>query len=319
MPSTDSPLRGAGAASAGTASRRRTNIAWALTVIGAVFPGLIPIALFSAMCASFVGDAELTPIRLVEQRLILLGGCVGGPLFCASLGALVGLHHGSRFERALRRFVLCGGAGILLSELIIGSSEDWFAFGLLLAALLAGVGVWAATGRRFFSLWMLLLATGLAAVFSAWALYPLRPDPLLIKAQRALRAIAERTSEDPALRPKNQAPSTIYIGGHPNPDPGYVSLRSALAIQRGEGSSWKGRVYVLFTRHSRREGDNCSGRPDALGRFDKRTEWTAEGEALLIRVESITGDPDAHGRLLTIVREALMSEGINVDEKDGAL
>jgi hypothetical protein len=311
-PAAESPDHRADAGSAGTASRLRTNVAWGLSVIGAVFPGLMPIAVFFGMCAGFMGDAELTPIRLVEQRFVLFGGCVGGPLLGASLGALVGLRHGSRFERALRRFILCGSAGMLLSIASFLDSENGFAFGLLPAALFAGL--WIAAGRRTFSLRMLLLATGLGAAFLAWASYPLRPDPLLTKAELALRAIAERTAEDPALRPKSQAPSTTYIAGHPNPDPGHVYLRSALAIQRGDGSRRKGEVHVLFTRHSWRIRDKfTSGRLDA--RFDKHTEWTAEGEALFIQVRSITGDPDAHDRLLTIVQEELLCQGINLDEK----
>jgi len=310
-PAAEGPDRRADAGSVGTASRLRTNVAWALSVIGAVFPGLMPIAVFFGMCASFMGDAGLTPIRLVEQRFISFGACVGGPLLGASLGALVGLRHGSRFERALRRFILCGAAGMLLSIAFFLGSENGFAFGLLPASLLAGL--WAATGRRTLSLRMLLLATGLGAAFLAWAFYPVRPDPLLIKAERALRAIAERTAEDPALRPKNQAPSTTYISGHPNPDPGHVYLRSALAIQRGDGSRRKGKVHVLFTRHSGVIRDKfTSGRLDA--RFDRHTEWTAEGGTLFIQVRSITDDPDAHDRLLRMVREQLLFQGIKLDE-----
>ena len=125
--------------------------------------------------------------------------------------------------------------------------------------------------------------------------------------------IAEHTAEDPALRPKNQ-----YIAGHPNPYPGYVRLQSALAIQRGDGSPRKGEVDVLFTRDSWRIREKfVGGRLDA--QFDKHTEWTAEGERLFVQVRSVTDDPDAHDRLLTIVREAILSAGINLDEKDVAL
>ncbi len=61
----------------------------------------------------------------------------------------------------------------------------------------------------------------------------------------------------------------------------------------------------------------------ATGRFEEHTEWThtrwtAEDKGLRVYVGSITDDPDAHGRLLTMVREELMSQGIKVDEKDVA-
>jgi len=161
----------------GAHSRLRTNVAWALSVTGGVFPGLVPIAVFFCLAAGFLGDAGWTPMRLAEERFLLFGGCVGGPLLGASLGALVGLRHGSRFERALRRFILCGAAGMLLSlllllALMLGDGESGFVFAPLPVSLLAAL--WAATGRRTFSLRMLLLATALAAAFLAWAFYPLR-------------------------------------------------------------------------------------------------------------------------------------------------